>query len=138
MEGSPLDNIITLLLIFPEMPVFHCVELSHDVLSLFRIHMPTGVNLVEFLFRQPCWCVFIGVAFLTFLGNMISNQNWRFLGSHNICTPSSASIPEPWMQELCCLCIAWDWVTWNVFFSTFWLIVLVCNDLLLGYFYMWI
>jgi hypothetical protein len=32
------------------------------------------------------------------------------LGSHSLFTPSSTMFPQPWVWELYCRCISWDWV----------------------------
>ena len=84
----------------------------------FQVYLYIGVILIQVLFRQPCCWVFIGVASLAFLGDIISQQT--FCGSRSIFLPSSFStFPELLLLELDCKCISWGWAPPDHLFSKY-------------------
>lgn len=91
--------------------------------------MSIGVILVQVLPRQPyCWD-FMGTVSLTFLGDVISKQVFRSLCSYSLPAPSSAVIPEPWVQELQWRCTGWGRAPRAPLFSAVWLVVAFRNGL---------
>ena len=78
-------------------------------ISLFHINVRLGVAAVQVLFKQSCWCNFMdGCSF------SVSSKRWnltvKFLSFVQSFCPYSVMFPEPWVQELCVLCVTRGWV----------------------------
>lgn len=87
-----------------ELPPVLCLELRP--LELPQVSMPINVVFLQVMFSQPRWWGdFMCVAFLIFLATS------RSADSYNISTLTLTTIPEPYLQELCCRCIGLDWAS---------------------------
>lgn len=69
--------------------------------------MPLGVIHVQLMSRQPHWLDCMHVASdIPRRHNLTANSPFLWLLQSSL--PSSAAIPEPWVQALWCRCIHWD------------------------------
>lgn len=89
------------------------------------------------LCKKPCWWDIMGIAFLTFLWDAVSQQTSCSSNSVSLSVPTWKMYPEE--QDLCYRCICWVWAPLKHLSCAFWsfMVFSICLCLMQREVFLW-